>query len=102
MSSPEVLNDALRLSLEFGDHWLRPVDGRLRARHPAVETAEAREVDALCRSIHPIAFPRIGLVYHGKLPEATARAEIFGAWPWIDEENRAHLWSQGMYYAWHG
>src|SRR5262249_31060971 len=99
---PEALNHALRLSLEWGENFHKPVDERLRKKFPKVSAAQARETDTLCRSIQSFAFRGIEEVYFGKADEGKVRKEILEKWPWIDEENLTHLWSQGMYYAWHG
>jgi len=95
----EMLNHALRLSLEFGPNWLKPVDGRLREKYPELTPGKAREADAICKKIRDFANGGIAMVFHGRQQESVVRAAIMEKWPWIDAENLSHMWSQGMYYA---
>lgn len=98
-----LLNQGLDLAMEWGSDWLKPIQERLAQRQPTLTAAERDEINAICQ-----AAMRYGHQTVYALAEANgnnARREDFDAamhsrYPWVDADNRARLFSQGMYYAW--
>ena len=99
----EQLNAGLALAMEWGENWLKPIQARLRLRYPQLSQAELDEFNRLCKEAmsfgHDTAY---------QLAMETAKrvhpddfAPLFKArYPWANDKNIAHLFSQGMYYAW--
>lgn len=98
--SDEVLNDAVHLALEWGEHWGKPVDSRLMAKHPSVTPAEARQADQLCREVMSYSFDQIAKAYLGQTSREEAVRNVRTRYPWLAAENLSRLENQGMYYAW--
>lgn len=95
-----VFNDALTLSLEWGENFHKPIQERLRHAYPNLSQAEADELDRLCREIASYAFGQIERAYIKEISEAKATTNIKARYPLLDGESLARLWSQGQYYAW--
>ena len=88
--------------MAWGEDWLQPIQARLAERHPGLAPAERDRLDALCRAtmrhghetVARLAATRGMDVDIGEF-EAIVREHS----PWIDRDNLARLFSQGMYYA---
>jgi hypothetical protein len=47
--SPELLNKALALSLEWGEHWLDLIEKRLKKKKASMTERQLTVIDHLCR-----------------------------------------------------
>ena len=98
-----LLNEALAFALEFGEHWLQPVRGRVRARHPSLGESELDTLEGLCQEARRFAngFVREQVATLGaQACEGCLRAELNARYPWANEANLRMLCSEAMYYAW--
>ncbi len=100
-----ILNDGLKLAMEWGEEWLQPIQERLGRSHPALDRKELDRYDKTCRAamqrghrLVPLCWRRPGT------DETTALAafieQMRKEYEWISDENLNRLYSQGMYYAW--
>ena len=102
--APEILNFALDLSLEWGENWLQPINGRVLATHPQLTRDDAETLNAWCVEVRTFAFAEVYPWYAREVENKAARA-LEGTrrkYPHIDAENLSRLYNQGMYYAWRG
>jgi hypothetical protein len=96
------LNEALDLSLEWGEHFLEPINERIRARHPELSTPQAEALNQWCNEVRRLAFELVKEEYFDRSPHGTAKARIRERYPEITEELLGRLQNQGTYFAWHG
>lgn len=102
--SAEILNAALAMSLEWGENWLKNINERIRAAYPQLTSEDAEILNRWCAEVRSFAYKVIEVEYHTppeKLIEP-AMPQIKSRYPQLNQENLNHLYSQGMYYAWHG
>lgn len=103
--SVAVLNLALGLSMEFGEHWLQSIDKRLLALHPELDDGAVLKIGKLCREVNTIAHKFVS--EHPVKSEAGVsfvafylfEAFMISKYDWIDAANLSSLYSQGCYYA---
>ena len=98
-----VLNQGLNLAMEWGSDWLQPIQERLAQRQPALSAAERDAINAICQAAMRFGHQTVYALAEAAGPNA--RREDFAAalharYPWVDADNQARLFSQGMYYAW--
>lgn len=98
--NPELLNDALALSLQWGPERMRPYAERLREKYPALSEEAARDLQRQCGEAESLAWREIERAYLNEITMAEAQQRIASAYPWINVENHASLVTQGQYYAW--
>jgi len=98
-----ILNVGLSLSLEFGPNWLRPIQHRLKAKIPTLEADQLNLYDSACRGVRDHCqdnvynfLERVG-TKHAKIEDW--KQWVKTTYPWINEANISHLYSQGCYYA---
>ncbi len=101
----EILNYGLRLSMDFGDNWLKPINSRLAEKYPELSKSEALNCDKLCKKINNEA--------HNFVKQNPVKTEntigfidpdgfnsfMLDKFSWIDSENLSKLYSQSCYYA---
>jgi hypothetical protein len=98
--APEILNAAMKLSLEFGPAWRKPITARLRGRFPHLSDETLAEIDRFAREARDWAENLImASLLHRPPAEAEAKAEIQRQLIWIDQSTFEELWNQGVYFA---
>ena len=107
MENDEIVNAALEMSLEWGPNWLQPINARLREKYPQLTEKEAESLNVWCAAVRTFAFDLVEKEYKdeqaGKgIGSEAVQQEIRQKYPQVNAENLSHLYSQGMYYAWHG
>ena len=93
----------LALAMDWGEHWLAPIQGRLAQQHPRLGRAELDELDSVCQEAMRFGHETVhDLVrQHGRKVAYADFAAVFRAkYPWARAENSARLFDQGLYYAW--
>jgi hypothetical protein len=98
-----LLNDGLALAMDWGEHWLAPIQGRLARQHPHLQRAELDELDALCQEALRFGHETVhDLVrQHGReVAYADFSALFLAKHTWASAGNCARLFDQGLYYAW--
>ena len=106
MNLPEdILNYGLKLSMEFGENWLKDIDDRLAEAFPDLSEAELRACDRLCRKVNKTAHKIVtdnplkttqGITF---IPSAKFKELILSHYAWINQDNLGMLYSQSCYYA---
>lgn len=103
--SPEILNEGLRFSMEFGEKWLVDVDERLAGKYSELTVTDLRKCDKLCRKVNKTAHDHIRKNPAEKDGRMTFmdfevfRAFILSKYDWVNDENMCKLYSQSCYYA---
>ncbi len=96
----EIVNAAMMLSLEWGEHFHKPIQDRLLKQFPDLPRERADELDQFCRAVQSFAF---GLYYeqiaNGNDSGAGVQSKIKKRYPFLDQANLNRLETQGLYYA---
>ena len=98
-----IMNYALDLAQEWGDNWLKPIQGRLAKAFPNISQDELDNYNAIAQDAMQFGHD---LVYsmaekHGNnLDETQWKKEYLSHYPWVNDKNLNHLFSTGNYYAW--
>lgn len=99
----EQLNAGLALAMEWGENWLKPIQPRLRLRYPQLSQAELDQFNRLCQEAMKFGHDTVYelAMAAGNRVHVSDFEPVFKArYPWADNKNITHLFSQGMYYAW--
>lgn len=106
MTLPDlILNDGLKLHMEFGENWQTDIDSRLSKKYSELSESDLRKADDLCRKIAKNAndFVRKNPVKkEGKIEfidSSSFKTYMLNQYNWINEENLSQLYSQSCYYA---
>ena len=103
--NPDIINIALKLSLEWGKGFVKPLDIKLMKALPYLSGTDIEKISEYVIQVRDdvlweIYFPNWD-VEEGTLKIDAQKATI-KKYPWINKDNLASLDSQGKYYAWHG
>lgn len=100
-----ILNMSLELTLEWGEHWLAPIQERIMLKLPSLSLNQADFLDLFSKKVQK----DINLFIKQTLEKKRIGSEqlkeivlsyINEKYSWINERNSARLFSQGCYYAW--
>ena len=98
-----LLNEGLDIAMEWGKNWLKPIQDRLAVRHPELSQSELNEVNAICQAAmkfgHDFVY-NLALKAGKDTKKSDLELAMQSRYPWVNAKNIAHLFSQGMYYAW--
>jgi hypothetical protein len=105
--SDDDLKKLFNVSLEFGEHWCRPIIEWARKLWPGWDSGKQMEISNYISSVRNNIEKYILDRYDYKKGQLTVSEEQVKGWitqnyPWMSSENVTHAYSQGMYYAWHG
>lgn len=98
----ELRNFALDLAQQWGEDWLKPIQGRLHAAFPSLPPAELDRLNDIAQRAMKAGYD---LVYALARPHAADlgyaewRTVYLTELPWVDDGNLQHLFSTGQYYA---
>lgn len=100
-----LLNAGLTMAMEFGQNWLKPIKERLAERFPELSASQRTEYDKICRAAMRFGHEQVNAALRqditgGDVARTAFNEAVHARYPWIDDENLGHLWSQGCYYAW--
>jgi len=98
-----LLNDGLELAMDWGENWLAPIQERLLKRHAHLQREEVDELNAICQDAmkfgHGIAY-KLVRERGREVAQDEFMPLVLAAYPWVNTENAARLFTQSMYYAW--
>lgn len=101
---PSILNDGLELAMEFGEHWLEPVQERLGLLYPTLSATALNGYDERCREAmnagHRVVaevLAELGEFHEGA--HALFAERLLARYSWVSTSNLSRLFSQGCYYA---
>lgn len=98
----ELLNSALDVALDF-DNWLSPIQSRLQARQPSLDTAQLDALNATCNEA--ILFGQQTALNLSRAAEQLLTAQdrfnaLFVArYPWVTPANLERAYRHCIYYA---
>lgn len=99
----KVLNLGLKLAMEWGEDWLKPIQERLRAIDPNLTDTQLDDYNSICQDAMKFGHAKMYALAEkaGSGVDRDAFFRVFkDRYPWASDENMAHCFSQGMYYAW--
>lgn len=90
--------------MEFGDHWLQPIQKRLATKFPSLSSAELDAYNSVCREAMLYGHQQVVVKLLEAKDDAERHYELVSAairleYPWITKKNLGRLFSQGCYYA---
>lgn len=97
-----ILNIGLSLAMEFGEHWLDPIQSRLAKQFPDLSSEELNEYNSICRTAMESSNKLVCSLLKKdgeKIKYEEWEATVLRSHPWINKKNLSRLFSQGMYYA---
>ncbi len=94
-----IWNDAVLLSLEWGEWWLKPINSRIQARHRNISDDEAETLNDMAKEVQDFCFDLFQQEFDKKITLDEAQRLMIKKYPWLVERNLVRLQSQGMYYA---
>ncbi len=105
-----ILNDGLKISLQWGRNWMQPIQDRLKRRFPKLTKEELDFYDSICRKTRDnglnFIFDRLKEACDNDLllDKGRFRSDfnkmMLDESGWITRSNLNRIFSQGMYYAW--
>jgi hypothetical protein len=102
----DILNQGLSLALEWGEHWLKSIQERLKAIHPHLEKEELDSYNSYCREVanngNALIFKIVhedGEDFYSDKNRQLWKKTMLETYPWISEENLSRSYSQSCYYA---
>ena len=104
MTATELLNHILYLNLEWGPNRCIPIVERIQKKYPELTLDEINRMNAWCDEASKHAFRIIEEDYLNEMKKGRKEllAQIKSLYPEIDNANLDDIFTQGMYYAWHG
>jgi hypothetical protein len=105
----EILNIGLDFSMEFGKHWLEPIQKRLSKKIPYLTQEELDNYNVVCEKTRDDGlFILMRILEEIEEENSMTSYELFNSFKkviidkynWINKKNLNHLYSQGRYYAW--
>jgi hypothetical protein len=101
----QILNTGLDMAMEWGEHWLQPIQERLRKRYPRLSQSELDEYNAKCQATMKYGHNEVSRCWQAAAGNEHAAQEKFHKqmldhYPWVSTDNLRRLFSQGCYYAW--
>lgn len=105
--SEEDLNLLYEKSLEFGEHWRRPLTEWAQELWQEWDKEKQAEISRYIKTVRSEIEEYINDKYDWKAEKLTESEEEIKSWikcqyKWMSRANIAHGYSQGRYYAWHG
>lgn len=98
----EILNAGLRLAMDWGDQWLRPIQQRLSEIYTHLSDESLNQCNTECQATMKFGnelIMQIAKLNDGDIDRVVWRERIRTRATWINEDNLSSLYSQGMYYA---
>ncbi|MEL0169599.1 MAG: hypothetical protein VW877_15865 [Pseudomonadaceae bacterium] len=102
-SKEEILNAGLKMALEWGENWLKPIQGRLSKAYPDLKVEELNKYNSSCQAAMKFGCDTVYEMaerYGKETKQKEFEAIFLQRYPWVNEKNLSHIFSQGMYYAW--
>jgi hypothetical protein len=99
---PDDLNLLYHASLEFGENWRRSLHEWAAELFSDMEAEELVDISSYIETARDEIERYVAAQYDLQTAKGTILQWICQKYPWMDQDNAAHGYSQGMYYAWHG
>jgi hypothetical protein len=99
---PAHLNVAYDELMQWGPRLGQPMLPRLKERLPGLADDLLLELHLEAQRAQGLANELCERAYGHELTREEVQWQLLERFPWIDEGNFSHAFSQGMYFAWHG
>jgi hypothetical protein len=99
----QILNDGIDYAMEFGSNWLQPIQSRLLKLYPELSESELDNFNTKCKTAMTAGHYQVYVLAEELGKEVSFDLFLTNyskSYPWVNEKNLKHLFSQGMYYAW--
>ena len=99
----QILNDGLDYAMEFGSNWLQPIQSRLVKLYPKLSDIELDDYNSRCQTAMKAGHDQVYALAEQSGKDASFDAFVASytkSFPWVNDKNLKHIFSQGMYYAW--
>lgn len=101
--SNELKNTALKLNIEWGENFGKPLGPRILQIYPELKSEEIEALELLCNNAKYEFFGLYTKAINDKsISEMEVYHQIYDKYPWINKDNLSMLSSQGNYYAMRG
>jgi hypothetical protein len=106
----DILNYGLKLAMEFGKNWMKPIQDRLAKQYPFLNQDELNNYNKICREAmdfgHSLIYDKLSSI--ADMGETIVEEELFTylkkgitqEYPWLNKRNLNGLYNQSLYYAW--
>ncbi|OWY23180.1 hypothetical protein C7N43_07455 [Sphingobacteriales bacterium UPWRP_1] len=95
----QILNLSLALTTEWGENFGKPIEERLRRRHPEIDSSLCQQLQQYANEAAYYIYEQAAQVVLHNLSEASARQNALQKYPWLNNENLSRLLNIGFYYA---
>ncbi len=102
----DILNRGLAFALEFGENWLEPIQTKLAEVYPHLTAEELDHYNQLCKEVasdgNALIFKVVhedGEDFYSEKNRQLWQKTMLQKYPWINEKNLSHSYSQSCYYA---
>jgi hypothetical protein len=93
----DIANEALHLAMQWGEHFMKPTQPRLKALHPRLTPEQRDDYDALAREVMSLANRYVD--DRADCDFQSMVTAIQTQYAWVCGDNLAQLYTQGMYSA---
>jgi hypothetical protein len=100
-----ILNTGLDMAMEWGEHWLQPIQERLHKHYPHLSQTELDQYNEQCQAAMKYGHREVPICWQESAGKESAAQKLFDKrmrdhYPWVTSDNIGRLFSQGCYYAW--
>lgn len=103
-SEEGILNAGLTFAMEWGEDWMKPIHQRLSAQFPQLSQEDLERFNTSCREAMNYGHQQMYQLAEQRGADNVGRDEfaqiIRAAYPWVNPDNLARLFSQSWYCAW--
>ncbi len=97
--SDALLNDAMELSIEWGENYRKPIYERLHKKYPQITAEEAEKIQKHCREAESYIYAMGEKELNGDISEADIVPLAQRKYPWVNARHWYRLKNIAMFYA---
>lgn len=97
--SDEVLNEAMELSIEWGENYRKPIYERLHKKYPEISAEQAEKIQKHCREAESYIYALGEKELNGEISEADIVQLAHRKYPWVKAKHWYRLKNIAMFYA---
>lgn len=97
--SDEVLNDAMEMSVEWGENYRQPIYERLHKKYPEISAEQAEKIQKHCREAESYIYALGEKELNGEITDADIVPLAQRKYPWVKAKHWHRLKNIAMFYA---
>lgn len=97
--SNEVLNEAMELSIEWGENYRKPIYERLHKKYPEINAEQAEKIQKHCREAESYIYTLGEKELNGEISEVDIVPLAQRKYPWVKVKHWYRLKNIAMFYA---